>query len=95
MEEELTGYEYPENSSWSRQNTRMMKGAEKANKICLKALKPGFKFMLWHGLSLRRKSTIVQQDLHRLIDKLLSYFLQVRRLSQSHEYQPSCIRIMD
>ncbi|CAH3184397.1 unnamed protein product [Porites evermanni] len=30
-----------------------------------------------------------------LIDKLLSYILQVRRLSQGHEYQPSCIIAMD
>ena len=30
-----------------------------------------------------------------LIDKLLSYILQVRRISQGHEYQPSCIIAMD
>ena len=29
------------------------------------------KFMLRHGLSLTRKTTTVQQDHHRLIDKLL------------------------
>ena len=38
--------------------------------------------MLLHGLSLRRKTTTAQQDLHRLIDKLLSYIFQVQRLSQ-------------
>ena len=53
------------------------------------------KFMLRHGLSLRRKTTTAQQDPHRLVDKLLSYILQVGRLSQRHEYQPSCIIAMD
>ena len=46
-------------------------------------------------LSLRRKTTTAQGDRHRLIDKLLSYILQVRRLSQRHEYQPPCIIAMD
>ena len=40
------------------------------------------KFMLRHGLSLRRKTTTAQQDPHRLIAKLLSFILQVRRLSR-------------
>ena len=51
--------------------------------------------MLQHGLSLRRKTTTAQRDPHRLIDKLLSYILQVWRLSQRQEYQPSCIIAMD
>lgn len=63
----------------------MMKGTQKANKICLKALKAGFKSL----------GSTAQQDPHRLIDKLLSYILQVRRLSQRHEYQPSCIVAKD
>ena len=41
--------------------------------------------MLLHGLSLRRKTTTAQQDLHRLIDKLLSYIFQVQRLSQWYD----------
>lgn len=47
------------------------------------------------GLSLTRKTTTAQRDPHRLVDKLLSYILQVQRLSQRHEYQPSCIIAMD
>ena len=38
--------------------------------------------------------TTEQEDPHYLIDKLLSYILQVRRLSQRHKYQPSCIIAM-
>ena len=53
------------------------------------------KFMVRHVLSLRKKATTAQQDPHSLIDKLLSYILRVRRLSQRHEYQPSCIIAMD
>ena len=53
------------------------------------------KFMLRNGLSLRRKTTTVQQDPHRVIDKLISYILHVRRFSQQRNYQPSCIIAMD
>ena len=53
------------------------------------------KFMLWHGLSLRRKTTTAQQDTHCLIDKFLPYILQLWRLPQQHKYQPCCIIAMD
>ena len=52
-------------------------------------------FMLQHGLSLRRKTTTAEQNPHHLIDKLLSYILQVRGLPHRHRYQPSCIITMD
>ena len=44
---------------------------------------------------MRRKTTTAEQDPHRLFDKLLSYILQVQRLSQRHKYQPPCIIAMD
>ena len=53
------------------------------------------KFMLRNGLSLRRKTTTTQQEPHRVIDKLILYILHVRRLSQQHNYQSSCIMAMD
>ena len=53
------------------------------------------KFMCRNGLSLRRKTTTAQQDPNRLIHKLISYILQVRRLSKKYQYQPSCIIAMD
>ena len=52
-------------------------------------------FMLWHGLSLRRKTTTAQQNPNHLIYKLLSYILQVQGLPKRHRYQPSCIITMD
>ena len=48
-----------------------------------------------NGLSLRRKTTTAQQDPERLIDKLISYILQARRLSIKFKYQPSNIIAMD
>ena len=53
------------------------------------------KFMRRNGLSLRRKTTTAQQDPNRLIDKLISYILQARRLLKKYQYQPSCIIAMD
>ena len=52
-------------------------------------------FMRRNGLSLRRKTTTAQQDPERLIDKLISYILHVRRLSIKFKYQPSNIIAMD
>ena len=53
------------------------------------------KFMQRNGLSLRRKTTTAQQEPNRAIDKLISYILQVCRLSRQHQYDPSCIIAMD
>lgn len=53
------------------------------------------KFMKRNGLSLRRKTTTAQQEPSRLIDKLISYILQVRRLSKQRSYQPCNIIAMD
>ena len=53
------------------------------------------KFMRRNGLSLRRKTTTAQKDPAKLIDKLISYVLHVRRLSKAYNYQPSCIIAMD
>ena len=53
------------------------------------------KFMKRNGLSLRRKTSIAQQDPERMIAKLVSYVIQVRRLQKKHEYSPSDIIAMD
>lgn len=39
--------------------------------------------------------TTAQKEPHRLTDKLLSYILQVSKLSKQHENQPPCITAMD
>ena len=48
-----------------------------------------------NGLSLRRKTSIAQKDPDRVIDKLVAFVLQVRRLSSKHNYQPADIITMD
>ena len=53
------------------------------------------KFMRRNGLSLRRKTTTAQKDPTRLIDKLISYVLHVRRFSKMFKYESSCIIAMD
>ena len=53
------------------------------------------KFMKRNGLSLRRKTSIAQQDPERMIAKLVSYVIQVRRLQKKHEYSLSDIIAMD
>ena len=52
-------------------------------------------FMQRNGLSLRRKTSIAQKDPDRVIDKLVAFVLQVRRLSSKHNYQPVDIIVMD
>ena len=42
------------------------------------------KFMRRNGLSLRRRTTVVQYDPARVIDKLISYVLHVKRLTRKH-----------
>ena len=53
------------------------------------------RFMRRNGLSLRRKTSVAQKDPDRLIGKLVSYVLQVRRLSEKNNYAPSQIIAMD
>ena len=52
-------------------------------------------FMRRNGFSLHRKNTTAQQDLERLIDKLILYILHARRLSIRCKYPPSSIIAMD
>ena len=53
------------------------------------------KFMKRNCLSLRRKTTTAQKDPSHMIDKLVAYMLQIRRLSRQFNYDPSCIIAMD
>ena len=53
------------------------------------------KFMKRNGLSLRRKTTVAQQDPDRMVGKLVSYVIQVRRLQEKHNYKASDIIAMD
>ena len=53
-----------------------------------------YKFMKRNGLSLRRKTSICQKDPEQLIDKLVFYIIQVRRLTK-FKYAESNIIAMD
>ena len=53
------------------------------------------KFMRRNNLSLRRKTSIAQKDPEKLIAKLVSYVIQIRRLQKAHNYQPRNIIAMD
>ena len=53
------------------------------------------KFMRQNRLSLRRRTTVAQHDPARVIDKLISYVLHVRRLTSKHKYLASNIIAMD
>ena len=48
-----------------------------------------------NGLSLRTGTTITQKDPDQLINKLVSYTVQVRRLQIKQNYLPSDIIAMD
>ena len=50
-------------------------------------------FMKRNGLSLRRKTSVAQQDPERLVAKLVAYIVQVRRMQKN--YNPSDIIAMD
>ena len=52
-------------------------------------------FMHRNGLSLKRRATAAQHDPARVIDKLISYVLHVRRLTRKHKYLASNITAMD
>ena len=53
------------------------------------------RFMKRNGLSLRRKTSVAQQDPERMIGELVSYVIQVRRLQTKHNYNASDIIAMD
>ena len=53
------------------------------------------RFMKRNGLSLRRKTSVAQQDPERLVAKLVAYIVQVRRMQKKHNYNPSDIIAMD
>lgn len=49
------------------------------------------KFMKRNDLSLRRKPSVAQQDPDRMVAKLVSYVIHVRRLQEKHKYKASDI----
>ena len=53
------------------------------------------RFMKRNGLSLRRKTSVAQQDPERHVAKLVAYIVQVRRMQKKHNYNPSDIIAMD
>ena len=53
------------------------------------------KFMQRNGLSLRRRTTEAQKDPDQLVDKLVSYILNARRLFRLHQYTPADVISMD
>ena len=48
-----------------------------------------------NGLSLRRKTSVAQQDPERIVGKLVSYVMHVRKLQEKHKYSASDIIAMD
>ncbi|PFX15674.1 Pogo transposable element with KRAB domain [Stylophora pistillata] len=52
-------------------------------------------FMKRNRLSLRRKTYVPQEDPERMVAKLKSCVIQVRRLQEKHKYKPSDISAMD
>ena len=53
------------------------------------------RFLKRNGLALRRKTSVAQQDPKRMVTKLVSYIIQVRRLQMKHNYAPCNIIAMD
>ena len=53
------------------------------------------RFLKRNGLSLRRKTSMAQQDPERMVAKLVSYIIQVRRLQIKHNYAACNIIAMD
>lgn len=71
-----------------------MKESNNVDAEDFKALKGWLsRFMKQNGLSLRRKTSVAQQDPERLVAKLVSYVIQ-RRLQNKHNYSPSDIIAM-
>ena len=48
-----------------------------------------------NGLSLQRKASVAQNDPNQRIGKLVAYILEVRKLREKHNYQPSDIIAFD
>ena len=53
------------------------------------------KFRHHNNLSLRRKTSIAQKDPEKLITKLVSYVIQIRRIQKLNNYQDAQIIAMD
>ena len=53
------------------------------------------KFIKGNCLSLRKCTTTAQKDPAQLINKLVSYVLEVRHLTEKHKYPPDSIIEMD
>ena len=53
------------------------------------------KFMSRNGLSLSRRTTQAQETPEQIIDKVISYILDVRQLKQRNNYDLDCIIAMD
>ena len=52
-------------------------------------------FMKHNGLSLRKRASISKKDADKLVDKLVSFVLHVRRLSLKDHHQESNVIAMD
>ena len=53
------------------------------------------KFMTRNCSTLRQRTTTSQKDPAQLINKLVAYVLEVRRLTEPHKYTPESIIAMD
>ena len=53
------------------------------------------KFRKRHGLSLRQRTSVAQKDPDQLINRIVSYLIQARRLQQKFTFAPSNIYAMD
>ena len=53
------------------------------------------KLMKRHGLSLRQRTSVAQKDPDQLINRIVSYLIQARRLQQKFKFAPSNIYAMD
>ena len=52
-------------------------------------------FIRRNGLPLKRKTSVAQKNTSRLIYKLVSYMLHIRRFTAKHNYSPANITAMD
>ena len=52
-------------------------------------------FIRRNGLPLKRKTSVAQKNTSRLIYKLVSYMLHIRRFTAKHNYSPANIIAMD
>ena len=71
-----------------------LEGTDKAEKF--EATKGWLeKFMRRTGLSMRRRTSVAQKDPNQLINKIVCYHIQVRRLQSKFDFLPSNIYAMD